>query len=792
VNRNRYKHEEGPSKEQIGPVASMPREPGSNSFLLLVFVISFSGLTIEIILTRIFSVMYWYHYAFIAISIALLGWGSGAFVVYKRQQGANRQDLARQLLAYAGLFALSVPACLLVFSRIPAYPDLLPAFYAVGAVPFFFGGGCVSLAFRIMKLQVTTLYFADLGGAASATLALEPALLSLGPESYLLLVASVSSALTFILTSRVCSKRFRTLALVVLIINLSAFAGNIGFGALRIDPGPMKDLYYVVRDPQEKVTWTAWNSISRVDLVEHAGALANEPWIGNLVIDGGASTPVIRWDGRTPNRLNYTGWISNKLNYLPFDLVKARKVLIIGSGGGSEIAVALTAGVTSVTAVELNPLIVSGSRSFGSMNGCVYNRPEVTVVIDDGRSFVARSKEKYDLIDLRLVDTGASLAAAGGYALVENYLYTAEAFQAYLSHLTDNGVLFLVRWDFEMPKLVSLAIDALSKFGIPLEEAGWHIAALTDPNSKASATNLPLVFMIKKTSFSSNDMKTVADIAASGVANKVFLPGVYEPSPYRDLFAGSLPRSDFERSFYYSRVSSPTDDRPFFFAIDEPFPVNMWNLIALVGAISTLYAFILLRTNRNQIRTSKIRRFEVGYFISIGVAYILVEVTLVQEFMLFLGYPTHAIVTVLFSLLFGSGLGSFLSRGISDARLKFAWIPLAAITVLLVAYRFSLESVFQMFLSADASYRTLIAVLLIFPLGLLMGVPFPTGLRYLPSSESEIPLLWGINGIASVFGSVMAAAIAMALGFGTNILFGAAAYVIPTWIIALTRGRTRA
>ncbi len=751
---------------------------------LLVAVISFSGLTIEIVLTRLFSIAFWYHYAFMAISIALLGWGTGAFLVYNQRTRTESVPWS-SLLKYIGLFSVSIPIALSLFSRIPALPELLPVFCVIGGVPFFFGGACVSLVFKIMKQQVNKLYFADLSGAAAASLALESGLIALGAESLTLLMATTSSIMGFFLALKAGGKRWKCLMFLALLGNLSLFAGNIGYHFVQVDPGPSKYLYYVLHSSPSAVTWTGWNAISRIDLVE--GFPPRSGWIGDVVMDGGASTPIISWDGN-PSRLNVNTWISPALNYLPIDLIKPRKLLIIGSGGGSEIAFALTAGVKDVTAVELNPLIVSATRRLGGATGWVYDRPEVKVFIGDGRSFIARSNEKYDLVDLRLVDTGAALSA-GGYALVENYLYTVESFRDYLDHLTDRGMLFLVRWDFELPKLVALAIDAFSKYGVGLADVASHIAAFVDTRSNASATNFPLIFMIKKTPFSHGELNQIMSTVIEEKAKPLYLREVFEASPYKELFNGKIPLDEFYTLFYYNRVRSPTDDRPFFFAIDEPIPSSLWSLIGVVGGISLLYALVLGLMRRKRRRAGELGYRNIAYFVSIGVAYITIEVTLVQEFMVFLGYPTRALVTILFSLLFGSGIGSFLSQKIPISRLRLVSALIALIPVTLLSYRILLPEVLQSLLGASLDSRTAIAIGLTIPLGLLMGIPFPKGFQYLASEDGAVPFLWGINGIASVAGSVAAAAIAMSLGFGANLLLGGVAYLVPVAVLVTSKSQ---
>jgi spermidine synthase len=247
------------------------------------------------------------------------------------------------------------------------------------------------------------------------------------------------------------------------------------------------------KNPELKIVSTRWNSFSRVDVIE--GPVGND--LAYIFIDADASTVVLKWDGK----LESAQYLNKTIDFLPYYLVDKPKVLIIGSGGGRDVLIALVGNSSRIVAVELNPIIVDATKNYGEKAGNIYNNSKVEVIIDEGRSFVSRSNEKYDLIVLTLVDSWAAFSA-GGYALAENYLYTVEAFKQYIDHLSDNGFLVIIRWSVEIPRLVSTATAVLQEKGKTVNEAGTHMAIILEnigePNNRA-------LFLLKKTPFTETE-----------------------------------------------------------------------------------------------------------------------------------------------------------------------------------------------------------------------------------------------------------------------------------------------
>src|ERR671914_2219713 len=547
----------------------------SNSFfiflLVVLFVLSLSMILFELALTRIFSIVLWYDYAFMAISIAFFGLGIGSFVIHiqkdkidnpKKKSIVDLQfTFSSRIVQYAIGYGISVPVFIFLIGYIPSDTSYIYLFYIISSIPFFFAGAGMAIIFLALSEKISKLYFADLIGAALATIILDPIMQSLGAGSALLLtsvfVVGTSACSYFFLITRVTrdqkedtetsysssrphaevdgkeviikgqKNRLNVLSaitcsgLIILLIVNSTSSTNI----FEIKPGMSKGLYYQLNHPSEYQHLSEeWNSFSRVDvtrridhqqenenIISSTSSIAssvqnnntdgsrNDESISNggtavaaadadnatsqelasIIIDADAATPIYRWDGS----LSDVAWIQKYMDYLPYEMIDANNTLVIGSGGGEDILVALAGGADNVTAVELNPLVVSAVKRFEGQSGNIYSNDKVELLIDDGRRFISSTTEKYDVIVLKLVDSWAA-QLAGGYALSENYLYTVEAFQQYFRHLdkdSGGGMLVMTRWNFELPRLMPLIVDSLVKeTGKSRESVAKHVMVIED------------------------------------------------------------------------------------------------------------------------------------------------------------------------------------------------------------------------------------------------------------------------------------------------------------------------
>ena len=759
-------------------------------------LVSLATLVLELSLTRLFSATMFYHFAFLAISLALFGSGaSGVFLYVLRPRllspAANpgeardsRPDpFARLIAMFCALFAATTVLALAVILSHPlnpAAPGLgtlasLAWIYGAAALPFFFSGCVVTLAITVWAGQISRLYLYDLAGAAAGCLLLVPLLGLLGAIDTVLVVA-VLALVGGLLLSR---ERF-LLPLVAIAIALVPVNRATSWLALRESKGLT----------EQGLLFSRWNSFSRVTVVQ-----PEDKDRQLIFIDSDAATVIYR-DGSDNRR--HAG-LRDRIEGIAYQLGSRGKVLIIGPGGGVDVIIARLNGASDVTAVELNPLVardVMSSEPFLGFSGRLYQQPGVRLFVDDGRSFLRRSRESYDLVVATMVDTWAA-TAAGAFALSENNLYTVEAFSDYLDRLAPDGMLSMTRWHQSPPdqllRLLTLGREVLARRGAA--DAARHFVVVRGPDEGMPLTMATV--LLKKSPFTADEVER-----AEGFARRLGLELLYTPRtrPANDL-TRLITAADPEQLWrgFPSNIEPPHDNSPFFFQsvrleklVSRRWAFGEWRrtnlgtvvLFGLVGITSLVVAaFILgplvLVRRRLQATPRRGRLAFLLYFATLGVGFIVVEVVLLQKSVLFLGHPAYALTVVLFSLLFFSGLGSFVSGRIPDASLPGAMPKLLLLVVaLIVGSVLALSPLFYALVHLGASWRVPITVLALAPLGLALGMPMPSGIRLLAQRAPElVPWAWGVNGAASVLGSVGAIALAMVWGFDQALLVAALVYL---------------
>lgn len=756
---------------------------------LAVALTTLASLLLELSVTRIFSVVFYYHFAFLAISIALFGLGAGGVFAYAARLKANFGKLA--LLTSAASLSVVVALVWLLTRRDPREWDLALVYF-LSALPFFFAGTTVSLAISETIERVHRVYFFDLAGAAAGCLLLIPLLdLAGGPNT--VLATAVLFALAACLWSALSAARLaRRLSLATLLVTVAILAVNWRWKVLDVRHAKGRDL------ARQNERFVQWNSFSRV-------ALAGEPGSGMIYIDADASTGIPwfdfdHWpeaDRREALKLGPS---------LPYLLRPGAKTLILGAGGGWDVARALASGSRDVTAVEINPIIADTimRRRFAHYSAGLYWRPEVRLFIEDGRTFVRRSRERYQVIQATLVDTWAA-TAAGAYALSENNLYTVEAFQEYLEHLTPDGVLAFTRWGLQPPReslrVVSLAAAALEKLG---ETEPWrHVAVFREGTEEALAGWGVLDhILISRRPFSSEDLVRLYESARERGLWPAYLPDQAIPGAFTELLR-SRDRRAFLRNYPFD-VSPVTDNRPFFFYTVQP--RDLWNFLSRIGrssadyqvnrAVPVLFTLLgvsvlatallvalppLIRRDPAP-RQARISTF-LAYFVFIGVGYILIQVALVQRFVLLLGRPASALSVIIFSMLVASGLGSYFSRALAGEDARRLGVLLLLVVLAVAALALSAGPLTSLAVAWPMPAKILLAVLAVSPAAFLMGTAFPTGLAQLERRDPlAVRWAWALNAAASVLGSVMAVALALYLGLRETLAAGALMYAGACWM----------
>ena len=544
-----------------------------------------------------------------------------------------------------------------------------------------------------------------------------------------------------------------------------------------------------VVEKSSPVRWT-WNARARVPL----------PPQTLIVIDGDASTPIVELDGS-----------SDRLRFLDFTLSSAAsqafhpaEVLVIGAGGGVDVLTALHHGATTVEAVEINPAISRlASTTYAARGEHLFQRDEVDLFTQEGRAFVRQRGKLYDLIQLSLIDTWAA-SASGAYSLAESYLYTVEAFQDYLDHLTSDGVLTITRWHWEPPreslKLVTVAVAALQRIGI--QDPDRHIIVLGVGRMGS--------ILVQRSPYRDSQITKISEIAAMRGYDVLFARGVHpQPETAFGSFLRSPDRAAFLASYPFD-VSPPTDDSPFFFQFgrwsdirrlgawsDSPLALSGRLVLLTILAQATVLSFALLAAplwwrGRRPHEDRRSNTFNaLSYFFLIGLSFMLLEITLMQRFILFLGHPVYALTFVLAVLLIGAGTGSFCADSLAGGRQR-PWPVFAAISCLSVVYAVALPKVFTAALSLGLTARIGIGFALIFPLGFLLGIPFPAAISRLSriGSRSQIGWAWAANGCASVIGPILAVLLAIDFGFTAVMIAAAVGYAgayaafLPLWSVS--------
>jgi hypothetical protein len=769
--------------------------------------VSAALLMTELALTRIFSVTMYYHFAFLAISIALFGLSaSGVFVFVVRRRlstAGTRQLLTAGAIAHA--LATILALALLVRIRVglnysPENLALMLAIYALAALPFFTGGAVISFAFTRFTERINVLYAADLLGAAAGCLALIPLLNELGAPGVVLTAAALSlgAAVCFAPPAR------RTAMAITVAALFSVPAGAQATGAALFDVVDTKG------HEGDRVLFSKWNSFSRVAVYDRAhgdwslsprytGARGDSLFMD---IDSAASTPILKGSAGPPDYLRHE---LTALAYHQVERPGGFSALVIGPGGGRDLLSALVFGARKVDGVEINPIIARDVmlERFREYSGGVYADPKVAIHVDDGRSFVRRSRTQYDVIQASLVDTWAA-TAAGAYTLTENSLYTTEAFGEYIDHLTDAGYLTITRWVFDGLRLVSLAQEACAARGL---DASRHLAIVR--------FDRVATFLLKKTPFSEADTRRLSDLADQLGFSVLYVPGVSRPTSHADpveMQRTGTTADDYRRLIlapnrrqfiaeYPLDITPTTDDRPFFFhttrlrnQLDVAFGRSMLfgnglsALMTLMGISALLVLLFILGPLLVSARPAPGWGRWLIYFGALGAGFMLLEVALLQHFVLLLGHPVYSLTVTLFSLLLGTGLGSFLSRRIAADRVKpVAMRMLLVVAGLALASAVLLPLVIDLAIAWPLPVRVLVAGGLLVPTGVLLGIPLPAGMRLVATRGPEIvPWGWGINGAFSVVGATVAVFVAMNWGFSCTLSIAGLVYATAAATLSQT------
>ncbi len=753
-----------------------------------------AALITEIALTRIFSVVFHYHSAFLAVSIALFGLSAGGVLSYAFS--ARGVELYRRLGRFSLLNVAALTAALAVAVQSGAWPAhfwTLGAVYFAAAAPFFCTGIILSLVIAETISRVERIYFFDLLGAAAGCLLVIPFLNVMGGPGAILGAAVLLAAAAGVWFGLAGAWGGRVAATAVALALVGLIVVNQGARLIDVPAAKGRDL--------KRESFVQWNSFSRVSVVEDGAA-------GPLIlVDAASSSRIPVFDPlalspeeREPLLLHGSGYA--------YRLRPGGRTLILGAGGGWDAALALAGGSRSITAVEINPIIVEAIMRgrFLKASHSLYSRPEVRAVVEDGRSFVRRTSERYDLIVATLVDTRTP-ATAGTHALNESSIYTVEAFRDYLERLNPNGLLSFTHWGFDPPReslrLAALARAALERLGV--REPWRHVIVLRDQQEELPAQGALDTVIVSREPWPVDELERAALEAIRGGLEILYMPGQAQDSLFSAVLASPDP-SGFYRTYRYD-VRPVTDDRPFFFftsrmdqmlgasrqPADPRSESTALNLFALLAVSLTATAVTLALPPlvfRSRLRPAPGVPLFLPYFVCLGAGYVMVQVGLIQRLVMLLGHPTYALTVVIFAMLLWSGLGSFFSRRIVQGDDRRLMAALAASSVLIAATALAAGPFSDAGAGWGLPWKMLAAAALLAPPAFFMGMAFPAGLLRLNRWQPDaVKWAWSINAAASVLGSCFAVFLAVVLGLRLTLLAGALLYVAAMAAVAATRGR---
>ena len=793
-----------------------PRPP-----LFSIALISAAALAYEILLMRLFSIIQWHHFAYMMISLALLGYGaSGTFLALSRRWLKGRFRAA--YLVNAVMFGISALVCFQLAQAVPfnalevlwdpQQPLRLMLIFSLLFIPFFCAANCICLSFSEFSAQLHRVYSFDLVGAGVGALAIVGLLFIVLPGTALKAVSALG-----IFSAAVawweCEMRPRWPVLVLL---LGAGTVLLPVTNFSLQVSEFKGLSQTLRvldveqiDQRSSPLGLLTTVKSPAIPFRHAPGLSlNTPGLVpeqlGLFTDADNLSVLTRFDGDL-KKLSYLDYLSSAL---PYYLLEKPDVLVLGAGGGSDVLQALYHRASHIDAVELNLQVVDlVNREFADFTGALYDLPGVTVYNTEARGFVAARRARYNLIQVALMDS-FSASSAGLYALSENYLYTVEAFAQYLQHLEPGGILSITRW-IKMPprdglKIFATVVEVLEQAGVT--DSGRHLAMIRSWNTST--------LLVKNEAFTGGDINNLKAFCRERWFDVIYYPGItrdeanhYNQMPEPWFFEGAShllgpARVEFLDDYKFN-IHPATDDRPYFShflkwrTLPEllalkgrgSMPMLEWGYLILIATLilALLASFLLVLLplwlqRRKDDQASGLRWRFLVYFPAIGVAFMFIEIAFIQKFILFLHHPLYAVSVVLCSFLVFAGLGSLMSVRWRDRVSLFSIA--VGIGMFSVFYVLLLPGLFDWLIQLPTLIKIPISALLIAPLAFLMGMPYPLGMSLVSEKlPSWIPWAWGVNGCASVVSAILATLFAIHLGFVFVVLVAVILYLLAALVL---------
>jgi hypothetical protein len=767
------------------------------------FFITLATLMLEVLDTRLLSVLTWYHLSFLAVSVAMLGMAAGAVFVFVGGDLFTPERALRVLPAAGLALALALPISHVANLVIP-FPAVRGGSAAelaalgistlVLTIPFVISGVIVTLALTRTRAPIGVLYGADLIGAAAGCLAIIW-LLDLTDITSTAFATGAASAIGAWCFARYAGRTGVTALAVFAALAVATVVNATADRRLGVIYPKSRGLWF----DEQKIDFSDWNAHSNV-IVRAPGTGPAFLWgpgskapqtpvrAALAAIDGDAGTVITNWDGRRES----LEWVGHDVTSVPYRL-RSGNVAVIGVGGGRDILTAIWAGNTSITGIEINEVLVrvlaEAYRDFAK----VATYPGVTLVNDEARSYLTRTGQRFDVLQMSLIDTWAA-TGAGAFTLSENGLYTREGWQVFLRALTPTGVFSVSRWfdpdaASETTRLLSLAVASLLDFGI--EAPGAHVILIT---RERVAT-----LLVSPTAFTGDDRSRVQEVAdAMGFAIRVSPWHAPQDDRLRRI-AGARSLEELEQAIDdpYFDFAAPTDRRPFFFNMLKPrafFQTHAQGsagvvsgnlratrtLIALAVVAGVLVLVIIgwpLAVSGRPPMSAGLFAASALYFALIGLGFMFVQIPFLQRFSVYLGHPTYTFSIILFLMILAAGFGSVRSERVDvEGSKRLVFVP-AGISVLVLLEMMLLQPAMDVTIGWGLPGRTGIVALFVVPLAFLLGYCFPIGLRLTGRHSDRVTAwMWGVNGACGVMASIVAVMVSMWLGIHANLLIAAALY----------------
>lgn len=790
--------------------------------------ISFSVILLQISITRVFAVFFFYHFVFVVVSSVMLGLGLGGFLRGLAQRSkpvaAKLEDLA--FLRVAGPVAFSILSIAALFAvPLASGWSLLILAYAVTSLPFVSSGVFMSGVFAACANESRTVYAVDLSSAALAALAATRLMDLLTPPGAIVAAAGFGLALSiwnsnwprareprWELRTRALRLGPRAwmlrlgLAILVLALFVSGIRSVVGWldslvvATSREGLHQQKTMFQVLRSGggNARIVESTWDGFSRIDVVETA-----DQSVRMVFMDGGAGSWMHRFNGDLESVQHLTG----TPEFAALSGLKGRDILVIGAGAGHDLLIGLLSGARSITAIEVNRGLDKVMRRWSGFNGGIYGFDSVTVHYADGRSCLENRDGRYDAIVMNLVITQA---AQGAYVLSEDYLFTREALETYLSSLNDGGRLVVTVHEINLlMRLAITALDVLTQQGIATSEATRLIAMFGRrfTGVESHPVESP-VLVLQKEPFSEGQALELASLIDEHGFAPLHVPHLLDQQGViSSLATGRWTLEEFIANAPVDDIAPTTDDHPFFYKFFRGIPDDLSALLraVVVLVIAASAAIVALNVSerqdgsagpdvsagRSRAKTAVPGVARAGRlipivlaFIGIGVGYMALEIGMVQRFTLLFGHPSEALAVVLFSLLAGSSLGS----GVLAERLRkrigegqVVVLALAIVVAVSAVYALWVDDAVHLLFRLPRAAKMVLSMGLMAPLGAFMGIPFPMLIGMAARSESGeriIPGLWAANALSSVLGSLAAVAVALAFGYTFTLALGASVYAM--------------